>query len=156
MLLPKATKHSLHNDPGVTYLGKWYHCLWTHFKIFAANLSSGLTLRVHCGGGKNWLVIFKFLKKHKLVSFSHHQSDPGFNPVTMNDSTLKEALCFEHLLGLKFIPDLKLNSYIYCQRYWEKIVGWFYCPRKHLAPSAMFYLYNIETRPNSKILLTWQ
>lgn len=44
----------------------------------------------------------------------NHSSGPEYSPV-MTVSTVNEATSFESLLGLKFSPDLKSNSYtIYC------------------------------------------
>ena len=77
--------------------------------VLAANLTSDLEHVVKWG--KFWLLSFNS-SKTKLLSFHHHKGSPSFPPVKMAETTLNEAPCLDRLLGLKFTPDLKWNSYI--------------------------------------------
>lgn len=60
----------------------------------------------------------------------------------MDMSFLNEAPCLKPLLWLKFIPDLKLNSYIgFITKDAGKIVGVLYGSRKYFTPPGVLYLY---------------
>ena len=97
--------------------------------------------------GKTWLVSFN-ASKTKLVSFHHHQTDPGFHPVVMDASTLSESVHLDRLLGLKLTQDLKWNSYISSiASEASKMIGSLYRSRKYLTPSAILYLYKSQIRP---------
>ena len=65
-------------------------------------------------------------------SFHHHRNTPNFPTVHMNGSPLKEASCFDRLLGLKFTPDLRWNTYIRSvAKATGKMVGSFYRSKKY-------------------------
>ena len=64
------------------------------------------------------------MHKFKLVSFRHHQTDPGFHPVVMDASTLSESSHLDRLLGLKFTQDVKWIYYItYIENEASKMIG---------------------------------
>lgn len=120
-----------------------------------------------------------FARKMVDMSFvkQKQRTNPNLSPVTMNSRILNEASCLEYLLGFKFIPDFKENSYFDCERCGEnllllqkvldsfcqaKIISksqirlkmqyfWYidalYRSRKYLTPSKMFYLYKSRIRP---------
>lgn len=60
----------------------------------------------------------------------------------MNGPTLNEFSCFQCLLGLKFTPDLKWNSYKQSiAKEARKMIDLLYCSRNYLTPPAFLYLY---------------
>ena len=113
--------------------------------VLAANLTSDLEHVVKWG--KSWLVSFNS-SKTKLLSFHHHKGSPSFPPVQMAETTLNEAPCLDRLLGLKFTPDLKWNSYILSvAKETGMMVGSFFRTRNFLTPAAIHYLYKSQIRP---------
>ena len=114
-------------------------------QTLAADLSSDLDRTDQWGN--EWLVTFN-ASKTKLLSFHHHRNTPNFPTVRMNGSPLKEASCFDRLLGLKFTPDLRWNTYIRSvAKATGKMVGSFYRSKKYLTPPAILYLYKSQIRP---------
>merc|ERR1712215_258105 len=111
----------------------------------AYDLSADLNQTIEWG--KSWLVSFN-AGKTKLVSFHHHRANPDFGAIRMGDSILEEAPCLERLLGLKFTPDLKWNSYIASvAKEASKMIGSLYRSREYLTPSSILYLYKSQIRP---------
>ena len=111
----------------------------------APNLSSDLSVTVQWG--TKWLVKFN-ASKTKLISFHHHRDTPVFPPVTMGGMTLDESPSLDKLLGLKFTPDLKWNSYIASvAKDTARMVGSLYRSKKFLTPKAILYLYKSQIRP---------
>lgn len=69
-------------------------------------------------------------------------SDSGLSLVSMTGCTLNEALCIKHLIGAKFNPDLKWNSYIWSiAKNDREIVYSFYHSSKYPTPPDMLNLY---------------
>ena len=61
---------------------------------------------------------------------------------------LDESPSLDKLLGLKFTPDLKWNSYIASvARDTARMVGSLYRSKKFLTPRAILYLYKSQIRP---------
>ena len=111
----------------------------------ATSLSSNLDSIVEWGS--NWLVTFN-ASKTKLVTFHHCRSNPVLPSISMGGTPLAEAPDLDKLLGLKFIPDLRWNTYIRSSaKSAGKMVGSFYRSRKYLTPEAMLYLYKSQIRP---------
>ena len=66
----------------------------------------------------------------------------------MENASLSEASCFDKLLGLKFTPDLKWNSYIESvAKETAKMVGSLHRSKRYLTPPAILYLYKSQIRP---------
>ena len=98
--------------------------------------------------GKKWLVGFNSLK---TKSFHHRRSEPNLATSLMDNANLSEASCFDKLLGLKFTPNLKWNSYIEpVAKETAKMVGYLHLSKKYLTPPAIFYLYKSQIQPRMK------
>ena len=66
----------------------------------------------------------------------------------MENASLSEATCFDKLLGLKFTPDLKWNSYIESvAKEAAKMVGSLHQSKRYLTPPAILYLYKSQICP---------
>lgn len=62
--------------------------------------------------------------------------DPAL--IRINSSILNKSLYFQCFLDLKFIPDLKRNTYIkFITKNAGKTASLFYCSRRHLTLSAL-------------------
>ena len=83
-----------------TSLGKWFQILLTLLVVTVIrslrHLSDDLENVVQWAN--TWLVCFN-APETKLVSFHHHQTDPGFRPVVMDASTLSESVLIDLLVS---------------------------------------------------------
>ena len=114
-------------------------------EILADSLNTDLNHVVQWG--KKWLVGFNSLKT-KLLSFHHRRSEPNLPTIRMENASLSEAASFDKLLGLKFTPDLKWNSYIESvAKETAKMVGSLHRSKRYLTPPAILYLYKSQIRP---------
>ena len=115
-----------------------------HFDL-ASNLYSDLTATVHWGN--KWLAKFN-ASKTKLITFHHHRDAPNIPTISMDGVDLEESPSLDKLLGLKFSPDLKWDSYIASvAKDTARMVGSFYRSKQFLTCKALLYLYKSQIRP---------
>ena len=84
--------------------------------------------------------------KTKLLSFHHRRSEPNLLTIRMENYCLSVADCLDKLLGLKFTPDVKRNSYIesVAKEIAKKCLDSLHRSKRYLAPPATRVRYDLE------------